>query len=50
MGRVWVDLYLYTIKTTSNEFGVAKLACENCTFTFKGNVADALTGWLKGGQ
>ncbi|MDR9856626.1 contractile injection system protein, VgrG/Pvc8 family [Paenibacillus sp. VCA1] len=44
------DLYLYTIKTTSNEFGVAKIACENCTFTFKGNVADALTGWLKGGQ
>lgn len=44
------DLNLYTIKTTSNEFGVPKPACENCTFTFKGNVADALTGWLKGGQ
>ncbi|AET62078.1 hypothetical protein HPL003_26830 [Paenibacillus terrae HPL-003] len=42
------DLYIYTIKTTPNEFGAAKIACENCTFTFKGNVADALTGWYKG--
>ncbi|MFW9333634.1 hypothetical protein ACN6AX_10415 [Paenibacillus polymyxa] len=42
------DLYLYTIKTTPYEFGAAKIACENCTFTFKGNVADALTGWYKG--
>ncbi|MFK4475021.1 phage baseplate assembly protein gpV [Paenibacillus sp. RC73] len=42
------DLYIYTIKTTPNEFGSAKIACENCTFTFKGNVADALTGWYKG--
>ncbi|UQQ34071.1 contractile injection system protein, VgrG/Pvc8 family [Paenibacillus polymyxa] len=42
------DLYLYTIKTTPHEFGAAKIACENCTFTFKGNVADALTGWYKG--
>lgn len=42
------DLYIYTIKTTPHEFGAAKIACENCTFTFKGNVADALTGWYKG--
>ncbi|MFJ6267120.1 pre-toxin TG domain-containing protein [Lysinibacillus xylanilyticus] len=42
------DLYLYTIKTTKKEYGEAKKACENCTFTFKGNVADAFTGWLKG--
>ncbi|BAU29064.1 YwqJ-like deaminase [Aneurinibacillus soli] len=41
------DLYLYTIKTTTNEFGAAKKACENCTFTFKGNVVGALTGWCK---
>lgn len=44
------DLYLYTIKTTPNEFGVAKLAWENCAFTFKGNVNEAVAGWLKGGQ
>lgn len=23
---------------------------ENCTFTFKRNIADALTGWYKGGM
>lgn len=33
------DLYLYTIETTQRAFGKAKKACENCTFTFKGNVA-----------
>jgi len=42
------DLYLYTTKTTPAEFGAAKVACQNCTFTFKGNVLDALTGWYKG--
>ncbi|WP_188891776.1 hypothetical protein [Paenibacillus radicis (ex Gao et al. 2016)] len=42
------DLYLYTTKTTPAEFGAAKEACQNCTFTFKGNVLDALTGWYKG--
>ncbi|WP_107951128.1 pre-toxin TG domain-containing protein [Lysinibacillus parviboronicapiens] len=44
------DLYLYTIETTPSAFGKAKEACKNCTFTFKGNVADVLTGWYKGGD
>ncbi|MFE0560851.1 hypothetical protein ACFW1P_33530 [Paenibacillus sp. NPDC058910] len=43
-------LYLYTVETTPSAFGKAKEACKNCTFTFKGNVADALTGWYKGGE
>lgn len=42
------DLYLVTIETTRSSFGKTKLACENCTSTFKGTVADAITGWTKG--
>nr|WP_253299365.1 RHS repeat-associated core domain-containing protein [Paenibacillus barcinonensis] len=42
------DLYLVTIETTRSSFGKTKLACENCTSTFKGTVADAITGWIKG--
>ncbi|MNJ69448.1 hypothetical protein D3C77_658010 [compost metagenome] len=41
------DLYF---ETTPSAFGKSKEACTNCTFTFKGNVADALTGWYKGGK
>jgi len=44
------DLYLFTVETTPSAFGKAKVACENCTLTFKGSVADALTGWYKGGE
>ncbi|KAA8756746.1 RHS repeat-associated core domain-containing protein [Paenibacillus sp. UASWS1643] len=42
------DLYLVTIETTRSSFGKTRLACENCTSTFKGTVADAITGWTKG--
>ncbi|BFH16815.1 hypothetical protein WJ0W_005033 [Paenibacillus melissococcoides] len=47
-GAYLSDLYFYTVKVTPNEFGAAKTACENCTFTFQGNAADALSGWFKG--
>ena len=39
------DLYIYTIETTSSGFGMPKPACENCIYTFKGNVADILSGF-----
>lgn len=39
------DLYMYTIDTTSNIVGMPKPACENCTFTFKGRVADIISGY-----
>ncbi|MEW4371843.1 RHS repeat-associated core domain-containing protein, partial [Paenibacillus kandeliae] len=42
------DLYLYTIETTRKNFGLAKDACANCTITFRGSVADTITGWYKG--
>jgi len=38
------DLYMYTIETTPNSFGIPKPACENCTSTFRGNVADIFSG------
>ncbi|MGE5472860.1 MAG: S8 family serine peptidase [Ignavibacteriales bacterium] len=38
------DLYIYTIETTPNSFGVPKPACENCTATFLGKAADILSG------
>jgi hypothetical protein len=48
------DLYMYTIDATtnkfrvpSNTFGTSKIACENCTSTFLGRVADIISGWNK---
>jgi len=38
------DLYMYTIKTTPNGFGMPKPTCENCTYTFEGKVADIFSG------
>ncbi|MGG4221604.1 hypothetical protein ABEW32_25705 [Paenibacillus jamilae] len=43
------DLYIL-LKQLHIEFGAAKIACENYIFTFKRNIADALTGWYKGDQ
>ncbi|WP_252238066.1 YwqJ-related putative deaminase [Clostridium sp. VAP51] len=44
------DLYIYTIDTTTNKFGIPtnnfgtpKPACENCTYTFKGKVSDIIS-------
>ena len=44
-GSKMSDLYIYTIDTTPNGFGLPKPACENCTYTFKGNVGDLLSGY-----
>ncbi|RDU24231.1 SAM domain-containing protein [Anaerosacchariphilus polymeriproducens] len=40
------DLYMGTIHTTNSKFGASKVACENCTYTFKGRVAENYSGWL----
>ncbi|MBY6802542.1 hypothetical protein FDC50_16235 [Clostridium botulinum] len=37
------DLYIYTIDTTTNNFGTPKPYCENCTYTFKGKVSDIIS-------
>ncbi|MEN8905634.1 MAG: YwqJ-related putative deaminase, partial [Clostridiales bacterium] len=48
------DLHIYTIVATtnklripSNTFGSPKIACENCTYTFYGQVSDIISGWMK---
>ena len=42
------DLKIYTIHTTKNSFGKEKEACENCTYTLKGNIRKNYTGWKDG--
>ena len=42
------NLHITTIHTTKNNMGNAKVACENCTYTFKGKVKHNNTGWTKG--
>ncbi len=39
------DLYMYTTHTTPNQFGVPKIACENCTYSIKDVIAGALSGF-----
>lgn len=39
------DLYMYTTHTTPNQFGVPKIACENCTYSFKDVIAGAFSGF-----
>ncbi|MBO4997328.1 MAG: hypothetical protein J6D02_04950 [Lachnospira sp.] len=47
------DLYIYTINVTTDkykipspDFGIPKPACENCTYTFRGKVADIISGYI----
>lgn len=45
------NLYMLTINTTSHDkgeykFGSLKPACENCTYTFHGNIYKNFSGWI----
>ncbi|RKI66641.1 hypothetical protein D7V91_12020 [bacterium 1xD42-67] len=40
------DLYLCTINLNKNAKDLLINACENCTYAFKGAVADGLSGWV----
>ena len=44
------NLHLSTIHVTVSRFGELKVACENCTYAFKGKVAINYAGWWKGGK
>ncbi len=41
------NLHLTTIHTTSGNMGKSKIACENCTYAFKGKIKRNYTGWQK---
>ena len=40
------NLYLCTVNLNKNVSGSIINACENCTYAFKGTVADGLSGWV----
>lgn len=39
------NLHIYTIHTTRGRMGEEKIACENCTYAFKGRIKRNNTGW-----
>ena len=40
------NMYMLTIHTTVDAFGESKIACENCTYAFKGKVKINVSGWI----
>lgn len=41
------NMYMLTIHTTNEALGEAKIACENCTYAFKGKIKLNISGWIK---
>ena len=41
------DLHISTIHTTKTSMGEPKVACENCTYAFKGKVKHNNTDWYR---
>lgn len=42
------NLKMFTIHTTKANFGKAKPACRNCTYTLKDKIKQNYTGWIEG--
>lgn len=40
------NMYMLTTHTTVDVFGESKIACENCTYAFKGKVKINVSGWI----